>query len=98
MLRVRNIVCPSITDDGKCTIDSGRMCICLDQQYCQCRFEHKHVIPDPKCPNCGGPLEVRYFIDTRDFEDKPCDVNWDLYCPKCDLRWMDESGPHEFYK
>lgn len=39
------------------------------------------------CPECGGPLVKRTFIDSRDAERKPCDVNEDWYCEKCHLRW-----------
>ncbi|MEM1540820.1 MAG: hypothetical protein QXJ07_05510 [Candidatus Bathyarchaeia archaeon] len=53
---------------------------------------------EPKCPKCGAPLEVRKFIDTWDCENKPLDINEDFYCPKCDIRWLRESGPHNFYE
>jgi len=51
-----------------------------------------------KCPNCNTSLQLKSFIDARDFEDKPSDINEDLYCPKCDIRWVQEPGPHEFYE
>ncbi|MEM0095710.1 MAG: hypothetical protein QW660_03645 [Candidatus Bathyarchaeia archaeon] len=52
----------------------------------------------PECPKCGSPLEIRKFVDTWDAEDNPLDVNEDLYCPKCDIRWIPERGPHHFYE
>lgn len=51
-----------------------------------------------ECPECGSPLELREFVDTWDKDDKPMDINKDLYCPKCDIRWHGEPGPHDFYK
>jgi hypothetical protein len=48
------------------------------------------------CPDCGGSLEVRKFVDSWDANDNPADVNEDLYCPKCDIRWLKEHGPHIF--
>jgi len=52
----------------------------------------------PECPKCSSPLEIRKFVDTWDAEDNPLDVNEDLYCPKCDIRWIPERGPHHFYE
>jgi len=52
----------------------------------------------PKCPNCGTELELRKFVDSWDSENKPCDINEDLYCPKCQIRWLSEHPPHHFYK
>jgi len=51
-----------------------------------------------KCPNCDTSLELRLFIDARHVDDTPSDVNEDLYCPKCDIRWSQELGPHNFYE
>jgi predicted RNA-binding Zn-ribbon protein involved in translation (DUF1610 family) len=52
----------------------------------------------PLCPKCGAKLEMRKFVDTWDSEGKPHDINENLYCPKCKIRWLDESSPHEFYE
>jgi len=52
----------------------------------------------PQCPKCGGTLETKKFIDSYDADDQPADVYSDLYCPKCDLRWLWEPGPHDFFK
>lgn len=94
-MRYKNIDCPNISEDGKCNIDSGHPCVCLSG-YCQCAFSHKHVIPEPKCPDCGSPLEVRLFIDSWDVvRNKPMDINYDLYCPKCNLRWLKEEAPEK---
>jgi len=50
-----------------------------------------------RCPNCGGILETREFVDCWNTQTgEPTDVNKDLYCPKCDLRWAPEEGPHNF--
>lgn len=51
-----------------------------------------------KCIECGGELELRKFIDGWDAEGKPMDINEDYYCPKCDIRWLREDGPHNFYE
>lgn len=59
----------------------------------------------PLCPQCGGFLEIRKFVDSDDrYKDGATlhyarwklNVNKDLYCPKCDLRWTAEKGPHNF--
>lgn len=51
-----------------------------------------------KCPECGGQLELRKFVDSWSIKTKkPKIVNEDLYCPKCKLRWMDFVGPHTFF-
>lgn len=54
------------------------------------------LIENPTCPKCGGPLEIRKFVDAWGPSDKPCDINEDFYCPKCDIRWEAEPGPHNF--
>jgi len=43
----------------------------------------------PDCPLCKIKLEVRKFVDSwKDAEQtKPGDVNVDLYCPHCRVRW-----------
>jgi len=50
-----------------------------------------------KCPNCDVPLELRKFVDSYGPNDEPGDINKDLYCPKCDIRWQQEPGPHDFW-
>ena len=51
----------------------------------------------PFCIHCGGPLKKRKFVDSWDTKTGEAeDVNEDLYCPKCDIRWSPESGPHQF--
>ena len=41
-MKYQNIECANITKDGKCTLDSGSLCVCLSG-YCQCKFAHKHL-------------------------------------------------------
>jgi len=41
-MRYKNIECPSITEDGECTLDSGSLCVCLSG-FCQCGFSHRHL-------------------------------------------------------
>jgi hypothetical protein len=62
------------------------------------KYEGKAPSRNAECPECGTPLELRKFIDCWDAKDKPADVTEDLYCPKCDLRWAPEYGPHDFYE
>jgi len=50
------------------------------------------------CPKCGGILEIRKFVDACYGDGRPCDVNEDLYCQKCDIRWEATPGPHDFFK
>ena len=52
------------------------------------------------CPNCGGALEFRVFVDAWDAEGNPSpsDIFKDPYCPKCDIRWMAQPGPHDFFE
>ena len=50
------------------------------------------------CIACGGPLEVRKFVDAWDAEDNPTDIFEDPYCSKCDIRWMAQVGPHDFFE
>jgi len=56
-------------------------------------------IKKPQCLICGEPLEVRKFVDAYNADDTPsqADINEDLYCTKCDVRWHCEIGPHDFY-
>jgi len=44
-----------------------------------------------KCPKCGGQLETRKFVDSWNERGEPVDVNEDLYCPNCRLRWSCEE-------
>ena len=50
----------------------------------------------PRCPECGRLLETRKFVDSWGPHNEPCDVNEDLYCPKCDVRVSASPGPHTF--
>ena len=52
----------------------------------------------PCCLACGNVLKFGKFVDARDSEDKPCDINEDLYCPNCGLRWAQTPPPHEFFR
>jgi len=40
---------------------------------------------------------MRRFVDSWGPNDEPVDINDDLYCKKCDIRWLEEDGPHEFF-
>jgi uncharacterized protein with PIN domain len=51
-----------------------------------------------RCPECGGPLERKRFIDTWDLNNNPETISEDFYCSNCDVRWYKMSGPHDFYK
>ena len=51
-----------------------------------------------KCPACGTLLKIRKFVDATDDEGKPCDINEDFHCVKCNIRWYSEAGPHVFYE
>ena len=44
-----------------------------------------------KCPKCGGQLETRKFVDSWNEKGEPVDVNENLYCPNCGLRWSCEE-------
>jgi len=61
------------------------------------KFNIKAEFPPttPRCFKCGGLLVERTFVDTWE-KNKPMDVNKDLYCPKCDIRYGLEEGPHDF--
>jgi len=48
----------------------------------------------PKCPKGGGLLETRKFIDTWNAQGKTEEINEDLYCPNCKVRWIPEQGHH----
>jgi len=51
----------------------------------------------PLCPQCGGFLEIRVFVDCWNTKTgEPTDLSKDFYCRRCDLRWSPESGPHDF--
>jgi len=50
------------------------------------------------CPKCGGSLEFRTFIESWDNKGKPEQVSKDPYCPICDLKWLAEEGPHDFFE
>ena len=52
----------------------------------------------PLCLECGNILVRRAFTDSWNAENKPADVNEDLYCPNCGLRWAKTPPPHEFFK
>lgn len=45
-----------------------------------------------KCYRCGGSLERRRFEDTWDEAGNPVDVTMNLYCPRCNIRWIPVSG------
>lgn len=53
----------------------------------------------PLCPECGNILVRRKFVDSWDVNKlKFVDLNEDLYCPVCGLRWAKTPPPHQFLK
>jgi len=58
----------------------------------------KKVDQKSRCPKCGGQLILKKFVDAWNEDNTPskADINEDLYCPECDLRWAPEYGPHNF--
>jgi hypothetical protein len=50
------------------------------------------------CLKCGTILERKKFIDGWRPNNEPTDVNEDYYCPKCEMRWMEDAGPHKFFE
>jgi len=45
------------------------------------------------CPACGSTLETVKFTDAFNVDGSvdPSEINEDLYCPKCDSRWIKEE-------
>ncbi len=41
-----------------------------------------------RCPKCDGPLETARFVDSWGPGDVPDDVNEDMVCRTCDIRWV----------
>jgi hypothetical protein len=48
--------------------------------------------PKVYCPNgCGTPLVKKQFVDAFSEKKEPEEVQEDLFCPKCCIRWIPEQ-------
>lgn len=41
-MKLRNIDCSHIQSDGSCNVEGRSRCVCLDKNFCVCRFPHEH--------------------------------------------------------